>query len=173
MKLYSIETEIIEFKNKTLDLQDILYDLFGQPIIDYNLKDKISRQKLITDFKYYLDNNTPMLIINSSENDDESIFKKNIYPILSYFKINEEILTNFNKNTKKNELEENELSDYDPILDTILLKLMINFEKENELKTEYSHRVLLDGNKEYLADLLYPASKNSFTYICMIFLKKQ
>ena len=103
MKIYKIETEIKDFKNHNFDLQDILYDLYGYPMLEYNLKDKNSRQKLFADMKYFLDTNTPMFITNQNDNDDEAVAcKQIIYPILSYFIINEEhLLTLTDKNLDK------------------------------------------------------------------------
>ena len=190
MKIYKIETEIKDFKNHNFDLQDILYDLYGYPMLEYNLKDKNSRQQLFADMKYFLDTNTPMFITNQNDNDDEAVAcKQIIYPILSYFIINEEhLLTLTDKNLDKSvsynksfegikkeyeTFDSNELPvDNDKRLSVYLFKLMIINEKDNELKTDYSQRILLDGNREELADMLYPPSSNSFTFICNLSFNK-
>lgn len=164
--------------NKTFDLCDILYDLTGFNILEYDMKNKIVINKMMNELKYLIDLDCIILLVN----DNECNTTQYAFQILSCYELNEKVELKeyiLKEDMKKDSLYLNDTDSefsqkkHEVILresNNMLLKLRI-FNDGIDLKTNYSQRYLLDSetsNHLNLVKELYQHKLNNYTWISLL-----
>jgi hypothetical protein len=160
--------------NTVLEVNDIIYDITGMSQVEFDLRNKLTCNKLLYGLKSLCENsNYLILLINDEEFENQQF----LFHVLSTYELNKEteikeyILKEGETSEKLNIIFDEEInpSEYKmTILPELLLKLR-RFNPSINVQSLWDYNYLLEDRNHDIHECkeLYPQGKSNYTYISM------
>jgi hypothetical protein len=172
-KAYLKLKKMVYCASETLcEINDIIYDLTGLPILEFSLKNKIVVNKLNTYLKSLIENPKYIVLLVSNEEELENL--QICFQVISFFETSQKNKLKdyhlFEGQTSSSLLILDENSDKNKYTEIETQKILLKLRKFNgmiNLKTLYDYNYLLEDRNNDITEFkeLYPLGKANYTYI--------